>query len=190
MRPVQCGLLIALVMALHPFAPHDAAARQAIPTERTAVSKNTVQFDRLPGYTAAQTRMANRIASRFAAAGYGKVHQIAAVSVAIRESTLNPKAFNRGCQCYGLFQLNRAAGLGRGHSVSSLVDPDTNIRLIIGEANRFKSFRNAGTVDTAVDSFVRHVTRPARKASVVRATIRTARMVEKAAVSRRMAAAH
>ena len=147
-----------------------------------------VQFNRLPGYNQAQTDIANKIARKFAAAGYGRVHQIAAVSVAIRESTLNPKAHNRGCKCFGLFQLNRGNGLGTGHSKANLTNPDYNIRLIIGEADRFKSFRQAKTVNAAVSAFVRHVTRPARKKSVINATIKTARMVEKSASSSELSA--
>lgn len=140
-----------------------------------------LQFERLDGYSAAQTSMANRIASGFAQAGYGPPQQIAAISVAIRESTLNPKAHNRGCSCYGLFQMNRKGGLGKGHSVANLTDPDYNIALIIKETRRVPSFAAATTVDEAVRAFVRHVTRPADKPGVVRATMRTARKVEKAA---------
>lgn len=155
-----------------------------------AQKSERVQFNSLPGYTRAQTNIANKIASRFAAAGYGRAQQIAAVSVAIRESTLNPKAHNRGCKCFGLFQLNRGNGLGNGHSTANLTNPDYNIRLIIGEANRFQSFKKAGSVDAAISSFVRNVTRPANKSRVVKATIKTARMVERSASRTRLAAAN
>lgn len=187
-RSACCSALIAFAASIVAVSA-GATTQMDTPVIQTASVPIAVQFDNLPGYDAAQTRIANKIARRFAAAGYGQVHQIAAVSVAIRESTLNPNAVNRGCKCYGLFQLNRAAGLGRGHSVSSLVNAENNIRLIIGEANRFVRFRDAKTVDTAVEAFVRNVTRPARKSSVVRATIRTARMVEKAAIARPAATA-
>lgn len=140
-----------------------------------------VQFDHLNGYNAAQTKIANKITSRFAAAGYGRPQQVAAVSVAIRESTLNPKAHNRGCNCFGLFQMNRSNGLGHGHSVANLTNADYNIALILKEASRFPSFKSARTVDEAVSVFVRNVTRPANKPKVVRATIGTARKVEKSA---------
>jgi hypothetical protein len=183
-------LAAALLLASLPL-PQTVLVAQAESTiTKVAVFQNKrVQFNRLPGYNKAQTKIANKIASRFAAAGYGRVQQIAAVSVAIRESTLNPKAHNRGCKCYGLFQLNRGNGLGSGHSSANLTDADYNIRLIIGEAKRFQSFQNAKSVDAAVNSFVRNVTRPANKSSVVRATIRTARMVEKSASKTRLAAA-
>ncbi len=175
------GLLaIALFFALA-IPPRMPAAHAGL--DMAMLQTEPVRFDSLPGYTGAQTAIANRIATRFAAAGYGRVQQIAAVSVAIRESTLNPKAHNRGCRCYGLFQLNRGNGLGTGHSVTDLIEPDYNIRLIIGEADRFQSFKNAGNVEAAITAFVRHVTRPANKSRVIRATIKTARMVERAALA-------
>ncbi len=182
-------LAAALLLSGNPFTLSAAMANSAAAKSTVAAAKSHVKFERLPGYSKGQTNIANKIARKFAAAGYGRAQQIAAVSVAIRESTLNPKAHNRGCNCYGLFQMNRSNGLGRGHSTANLTNPDYNIRLIIGEANRFKSFRNAKTVDAAVSAFVRHVTRPARKSSVINATIRTARMVEKAVANRRLAAA-
>lgn len=153
----------------------------------STAQSSTVRFDRLPGYTKAQTRVANRIAARFAKAGYGRPQQIAAVSVAIRESTLNPKAHNRGCNCFGLFQMNRSRGLGTGHSVSNLTTTDYNISLIIKEAKRFKSFAAAKNVDEAIKAFVRHVTRPGNKARVVNATIKTSKKVQKSASRRRLA---
>ncbi|WP_136658826.1 phage tail tip lysozyme [Nitratireductor sp. XY-223] len=153
--------------------------------QKTAVpatqQSGAVQFAELSGYNAAQTKIANKITSRFAAAGYGRPQQVAAVSVAIRESTLNPKAHNRGCNCFGLFQMNRSNGLGRGHSVANLTNADYNISLILKEAGRFPSFKTARTVDEAVSVFVRNVTRPANKPKVVRATIGTARKVERSA---------
>ncbi|MCP4319767.1 MAG: hypothetical protein GY789_28250 [Hyphomicrobiales bacterium] len=156
-------------------------------TKIAAVKTDTVRFDRLAGYNSAQTKIANKITARFAAAGFGPAQQIAAVSVAIRESTLNPTARNRGCNCYGLFQMNRGGGLGKGHSVANLTDADYNISLIIKEARRFPSFAAAKSVDQAVSAFVRHVTRPVDKPGVVRATMRTARKVQKSANTRNVA---
>ncbi|MEM6462121.1 MAG: phage tail tip lysozyme [Pseudomonadota bacterium] len=157
------------------------------PSASRAVDEKAVRFDRLTGYSGAQTAIANRIATKFAAAGFGPVQQIAAVSVAIHESTLNPEAVNRGCNCYGLFQMNRSGGLGKGHAVSDLTNADYNIRLIIKEAKRFPRFGSANSLDSAVDAFVRQVTRPANKSKVVRATLRTARKLEKSANIRRLA---
>ncbi|MCR9139226.1 MAG: phage tail tip lysozyme [Alphaproteobacteria bacterium] len=187
LRPLT-ALATALICALT-LTSHFQTAHAERSGDRLAVAKTErIQFKSLPGYTRAQTQIANKIASRFAAAGYGRVQQIAAVSVAIRESTLNPKAHNRGCRCYGLFQMNRGNGLGNGHSAANLTNADYNIRLIIGEANRFQSFKNAKSIDSAVNAFVRHVTRPANKSRVVRATVKTARMVERSASAMRLAA--
>lgn len=179
-------VMCALALPLQLNAAHAERGSTVVAAKKT----ERVQFNSLPGYTKAQTNIANKIASRFAAAGYGRAQQIAAVSVAIRESTLNPKAHNRGCKCFGLFQLNRGNGLGSGHSTANLTNPDYNIRLIIGEADRFQSFKKANSVDAAISSFVRNVTRPANKSRVVRATIKTARMVEKSASRTRLAAAN
>ncbi|MDF2372832.1 MAG: hypothetical protein P1V21_18785 [Rhizobiaceae bacterium] len=157
------------------------------PSPITVTQKSPVRFDQLPGYTKAQTQVANRIAARFAKAGYGRPQQIAAVSVAIRESTLNPKAHNRGCNCFGLFQMNRSRGLGTGHSISNLTTTDYNISLIIKEAKRFNSFAAAKNVNEAIKAFVRNVTRPGNKARVVNATVKTAKKVQKSANQRRVA---
>lgn len=191
MLPLRPHAIIAtaLVCALAFTSQLPAAHAERNETDMVVSKSEQVRFNSLPGYTKAQTHIANKIASRFAAAGYGRAQQIAAVSVAIRESTLNPKAHNRGCKCYGLFQLNRGNGLGNGHSTANLTNPDYNIRLIIGEAKRFQSFKNAKSIDAAVSAFVRHVTRPANKSRVVRATVKTARMVERSA-STRLAAAN
>ena len=182
MKKLYIGLVVAaLLLAGLP------EALTGGPLVASAQAGTALQFDRLAGYSRAQTQIANRIAAGFAAAGYGPAQQIAAVSVAIRESTLNPGAHNRGCSCYGLFQMNRGGGLGKGHSIANLTDPDYNIALIIKEARRVPSFAAAKTVDQAVSAFVRHVTRPADKPGVVRATMRTARQVEKAANRRKTA---
>ena len=182
MKKLSIGLVVAaLLLAGLP------EALTGGPLVASAQAGTALQFDRLAGYSRAQTQIANRIAAGFAAAGYGPAQQIAAVSVAIRESTLNPGAHNRGCSCYGLFQMNRGGGLGKGHSIANLTDPDYNIALIIKEARRVPSFAAAKTVDQAVSAFVRHVTRPADKPGVVRATMRTARQVEKAANRRKTA---
>ncbi|MBW8639724.1 hypothetical protein K1W69_21195 [Hoeflea sp. WL0058] len=175
------GLVVAALCAISTATPMASAVANdgAASVFPVAFKPNRVHFNTLKGYNKSQVSVANKIARGFAKAGYGRQHQIAAVSVAIRESTLNPKAVNRGCGCYGLFQLNKRGGLGRGQSVGTLTSADSNIALIIGEANRFPQFRKAKTVDQAVNAFVRYVTRPANKSSVVGRTVRTARMVEK-----------
>ncbi|WP_419910789.1 phage tail tip lysozyme [Hoeflea sp.] len=179
MKKQHLGIFAAAVMLA--ACSSTVAEEQRSTVTLAPASSKVVRFDQLSGYNSAQTQIANKITSRFAAAGYGRPQQVAAVSVAIRESTLNPKAHNRGCNCFGLFQMNRSNGLGRGHSVTNLTNADYNIELILKEAERFPSFKSARTVDEAVSSFVRNVTRPANKPKVVRATIGTARKVEKSA---------
>lgn len=186
----RTALATAVICALASTSHFPLAHAERSETGLSVSKSDSIRFNSLPGYNKAQTNIANKIASRFAAAGYGRAQQIAAVSVAIRESTLNPKAHNRGCRCYGLFQLNRGNGLGSGHSAAKLTNPNYNIRLIIGEAKRFQSFKNAKSVDAAVSAFVRNVTRPANKSRVVRATVKTARMVERSASNTRVAAAN
>ncbi|WKA27981.1 hypothetical protein [Bradyrhizobium roseum] len=120
---------------------------------------------RLPPNVAPENRQfAGLILKAFAAAGYGRNQQIAALANAIGESNLNPKAHNtRGEDSVGLFQLNRIVGVGGRHSVERLMDPAFNTQLIIAEANRFPSFKNAADLHTAVDVFVRSVERPRDK---------------------------
>jgi hypothetical protein len=106
--------------------------------------------------------IAQKILDSFAAAGFGVFQQVAALANAIRESNLKPNAHSPPPEdSVGLFQLNRIAGLGRGHSIQSLEDPDTNIDIIIQEATKFPEFRGASSLDDAVAAFVRRVERPA-----------------------------
>ena len=123
----------------------------------------------LPADVAAANRQfAGLILKAFAAAGYGRNQQIAAVANAIGESNLNPRAHaTHGEDSVGLFQLNRNGGVGTGHTVEQLMDPAFNTRLIIAEANRFPSFRNAKDLRTAVEEFVRRVERPGDPAGQV-----------------------
>lgn len=75
---------------------------------------------------------------------------------------------------WGLFQLNRTAGVGRGHSVASLQDPKVNTRLIIAEALKrdrgdyddtprgvLSRVVTSGSVGDLVEAFCVHVERPA-----------------------------
>lgn len=102
------------------------------------------------------------IVARFAAAGYGKDHQVAAVANAIGESNLDPNAASTPPeQSFGLFQCNRHGGLGNGFTQAQLVDPETNISIIIKEARRHKDFADANSLAAAVDAFVRDIERPA-----------------------------
>ena len=112
----------------------------------------------------ANRQFAGLILKAFAAAGYGRNQQIAALANAIGESNLNPRAHNtRGEDSVGLFQLNRNGGVGTGHSVERLMDPAFNTERIIAEARRFADFKKAADLHTAVDVFVRQVERPRDK---------------------------
>ncbi|MBR1284441.1 hypothetical protein JQ597_20540 [Bradyrhizobium sp. AUGA SZCCT0177] len=118
-----------------------------------------------PGVAPANRQFAGLILKAFAAAGFGRDQQIAALANAIGESNLNPRAHNtNGEDSVGLFQLNRVVGVGGHHSVESLMDPAFNTQLIIAEAKRFPSFAKAANLREAVDVFVRSVERPADKA--------------------------
>ncbi|HWL95180.1 MAG TPA: phage tail tip lysozyme, partial [Phycisphaerae bacterium] len=117
-----------------------------------------------PSVAAGNRQFAGLILKAFAAAGYGRHQQIAALANAIGESNLNPRAHNtQGEDSVGLFQLNRRGGVGTGHTVERLMDPAFNTDRIIAEANRFPTFKNATTLREAVDVFVRKVERPADK---------------------------
>jgi uncharacterized protein (TIGR02594 family) len=118
---------------------------------------------KLPADIAAENRQfAKLIVDKFAAAGYGRIQQIAALANAIAESRLNPNAHNtKGEDSVGLFQLFRIKGVGGKHSVEALKDPGFNTDLIIAEAKRFSIFAKADSLDKAVDAFVRFVERPA-----------------------------
>jgi hypothetical protein len=108
--------------------------------------------------------MAKLIVTSFAAAGYGKFHQAAAVGNAIAESNLNPVAHSAPPEVsIGLFQLNQKAGLGVGHSTVDLEDPVKNIAIIIAETKKkeLPHFRNATTLEAAVAAFVRDIEKPA-----------------------------
>jgi len=108
--------------------------------------------------------MAELIRSKFKAAGFNDVQAEAAVANAIAESGLNPFAHNtRGEDSVGLFQMNRKGGLGEGHSVENLKDPNYNIDLAIDAAKKSEAFLKSNTIDDAVAAFVRDVERPANK---------------------------
>lgn len=122
--------------------------------------------------------VARLIASRFADAGYGKFQQIAAVAVAIRESNLNPGAHSTADGSVGLFQLSLRGGLGTGFSVEQLSDPDTNIQITIKESMRYADFREATSIEVAVNVFIRKIDRPANPDDFVRITIGIARAIQ------------
>ncbi len=117
---------------------------------------STIPLERRP--------MAQRIVDGFAAAGYGKLQQAAALASAIGESGLDPKQVKTTPKEHsvGLFQLNMINGVGTDHTEVELKDPDTNIRLIIAKAKkRSAAFTSAGSLHDAVLAFVRDVEQPA-----------------------------
>lgn len=99
---------------------------------------------------------------------------IAALTNAWAESRWDPTvqsgfrdAAGRREDSWGLFQLNRAGGVGTGFSVASLQDPHINTQLILGEVVRQDAATGAihraltGTVGDVVATFCAEVERPA-----------------------------
>jgi hypothetical protein len=109
----------------------------------------------------ARQSIANKITNAFAAAQLGKLQQAAGLANAIAESNLDPNAHAAiGEDSWGLFQLNRQGGLGKGHNPDDLKNPDINIAIVLAEAKKYLEFTNADTIDRAVSAFVRDVERP------------------------------
>jgi hypothetical protein len=112
--------------------------------------------------------MANLIYDRFREAGFSDVQARAAVANAQAESGLDPNAHNtRGEDSVGLFQMNRKGGLGQGYTVEELKDPENNISLAIDAAKKSRNFRNATTIESATEAFVRDVERPKDKEGAI-----------------------
>jgi uncharacterized protein (TIGR02594 family) len=106
---------------------------------------------------------ADVILKAFAAAGYARDQQIAALANAIDESELDARAHALGEDSVGLFQLRRIKGVGGNNTVEALMDPVLNTQLIIAEAKKFPLFGTAPDLRDAVDKFVRLVERPLDK---------------------------
>jgi uncharacterized protein (TIGR02594 family) len=114
----------------------------------------------------ARVKSANRanaglILKAFAAAGYGRVQQIAALANAIDESALDANQVTMPENSVGLFQLRRFKGAGGNHSLEDLQNPDFNTQVIIAVAKKVPSFGKATDLHDAVEQFVRHVEIPA-----------------------------
>lgn len=107
------------------------------------------------------------IVKAFADGGLGAPQQLAALANAIAESNLDPNAVSVAEQAVGLFQLNMAHGLGRGHTAAELKDPATNVNLILSEAKKFGAFKSADSLEDAVSAFVRNIARPASPAAQI-----------------------
>jgi uncharacterized protein (TIGR02594 family) len=105
------------------------------------------------------------IASMFGAAGYTTpVQQAAAIANAIGESRLDPNSkspVTPNERSVGLFQCNeRGGGLGSGRTDLQLQDPKTNIQIDLTALAGVQKFKQATSVEAAVDAFVRFVERP------------------------------
>ena len=122
--------------------------------------KSIAKLD-LSNLSPSERHYAELIAKDFADAGHGRVQQAAAVADAIAESNLDPTAVGDDGHSIGLFQANRDGGLGTGHSVATLENPQTNIRIALDAAERHSAFADAKTIDRAVGAFVSDVERPA-----------------------------
>ncbi|MDH2348713.1 hypothetical protein [Bradyrhizobium sp. SSUT77] len=112
---------------------------------------------------------AKLIIKAFGDAGYGKVHQVAALANAIAESNLKADAnVNNALEhSVGLFQLNMNGGVGAGHSEAELLDPARNTLLIIAKANSVHEFKTAANLHDAVAIFVRKIEQPANQAGEI-----------------------
>ena len=120
----------------------------------------SVNFRRVPNGNEGKA-LAQKILDKFGQSGFASHQQIAALANAIAESGLNPNAHAaRGEDSFGLFQLNRKGGLGAGHSVDELVNPDSNIAIVIKAAQQSKAFTRAASIEDAVAAFVKDVERP------------------------------
>jgi len=112
--------------------------------------------------------IAMQIAKAFADAGFGLHHQVTALANAIGESGLDPGNTNLvGEESLGLFQFNFAPGaLGTivSHKLSipkaDFLKPEVNIRAMVYAAKETASFVKAGTLDEAMNAFVRDIENP------------------------------
>ncbi len=129
-----------------------------------------IDFDS-PEIPAGRRDMAEIIARRFADAGYGVLQQVAAIANAIDESRLDPTIKAAGSEpSYGLFQLNQAGGVGTGHNVAVLTDPEQNIAIMLAYMSTLSAdtaFRNTASLHDAVAIFVRDFERPANSAGAI-----------------------
>ena len=143
----------------------------------TPTLPGSIQFD-LSSIEPARRPMAQRIINAFAAAGFGPIQQAAALANAKAKSGLDPAIKSAGRErSFGLFQLNMDGGLGAGHSVEELKDPDTNIGIIIKEAKKFPQFSSAQSLHDAVNIFLRKVERPAHPEEEVAERLKIAHAV-------------
>lgn len=122
--------------------------------------------------------IAKIICDRFAAAGYGRIQQIAALANSIAESSLDPAARGDGGWSIGLFQCNMKAGEGVGHKKDDLEKPEYNTDVIIRAAKRYGKFADAKTIEKAVEIFVVNVERPKDTAGAIATRTNFARQLD------------
>lgn len=140
--------------------PFDASRIAAIRWLDVPVAQPIAPFNLPAGIPADRHQHADLIVRLFAEAGLGKVHQIAALANAIKESTLDPNAEGDNGESFGLFQCRRIKGVGKNYTPAQLKDPTFNTQLIIAEAKKYSLFVNATTLRNAVYEFVLNVERP------------------------------
>lgn len=123
----------------------------------------------LSHFNAQQQNAAKIIIKAFADAGFSRLHQITAVANAWRESSLDPgqQTHTSKENSIGLFQLNMKSGLGVGHALSDLLDPEKNTDIIIGVCKKVPSFVKATDLEQAVTAFVRFVEIPANQTAEI-----------------------
>jgi hypothetical protein len=119
--------------------------------------------------------IAQKILDAFSAVGFGQIQQVAALANAIAESGLDPGA--RVQNDTGLFLLNRAGGLGTGMTVEELMNPETNINLVVDAARRVPAFEKATSLEDAVAVFVRMIARPTDPSGEIEKRTRIARQI-------------
>jgi uncharacterized protein (TIGR02594 family) len=116
----------------------------------------------LDGIPTQRRAMGRHIIDVFATQGFGKVQQATALANAFAESRLDPKQRTTSPRedSVGLFQLNRKGGAGTGHTVDELMDPDTNIGIVLAKLKNFDTFRTAESLRDAIVAFVRGFEKP------------------------------
>jgi hypothetical protein len=134
-----------------------------------APNSNTLHPQGIPS---GREQIASLIIQKFAEAGFGHNQQIAALSDAILESNLNPNAVSQND--YGLFQLNMIEGFGRGYTPAQLLDPTTNIAIVILYASKSEHFKSATTLADAVSIFAREISRPANLEATIQKQLKLA----------------
>ncbi len=155
--------------------PVEAAPDPNAPPQSAAAG--SVNFKKMPNGSLGR-QLAQQILDSFEQAGFGSNQQVAALANAIGESNLDPTAHaSRGEDSFGLFQLNRRQGLGAGHSPDELLDPASNIAIIINAAKTSKGFVRAASLEDAVAAFVKDVERPSDIPGQTRVRIGIARKI-------------